>query len=109
MALIKCSECGKEVSSQAKVCPNCGKKINGSGQNIIILIILLIVQVALFVNGFFKVNLSEIIVSSILSIITLAISAKSLKNNKSISIIAIILSIPFKPSNTLTSVYYIGL
>ena len=35
MALIKCSECGKEVSSQAKVCPNCGKKINGSGQNII--------------------------------------------------------------------------
>lgn len=93
MALIKCSECGKEVSSQAKVCPNCGKKINGSGQNTIILIILLIVQVALFVNGFFKVNLSEIIVSSILSIITLAISAKSLKNNKSISIIAIILSI----------------
>lgn len=24
MALIKCSECGKEISSSAKVCPNCG-------------------------------------------------------------------------------------
>lgn len=26
MALIKCKECGKEVSSTAKVCPHCGKK-----------------------------------------------------------------------------------
>ena len=24
MSLIKCSECGKEVSSKAKSCPNCG-------------------------------------------------------------------------------------
>lgn len=24
MALICCSECGKEISDQAKVCPNCG-------------------------------------------------------------------------------------
>ena len=24
MALIKCPECGKEISSLAKVCPNCG-------------------------------------------------------------------------------------
>ena len=24
MALIKCSECGKEVSDKAKTCPNCG-------------------------------------------------------------------------------------
>ena len=27
MALIKCSECGKEISSEAKVCPNCGKPL----------------------------------------------------------------------------------
>src|SRR5437868_3445224 len=26
MALKKCRECGKEISSSAKVCPNCGKK-----------------------------------------------------------------------------------
>lgn len=24
MALIKCSECGKEISSKALACPNCG-------------------------------------------------------------------------------------
>ena len=24
MALIKCSECGKEISDQASACPNCG-------------------------------------------------------------------------------------
>ena len=28
MALIKCSECGKEVSSKAKSCPNCGYPIS---------------------------------------------------------------------------------
>ena len=27
MALIKCDECGKEISSSAKVCPHCGIKI----------------------------------------------------------------------------------
>lgn len=27
MALIKCSECGKEVSDQATACPQCGKPI----------------------------------------------------------------------------------
>jgi len=26
MAMVKCRECGKEVSSQAKACPNCGIK-----------------------------------------------------------------------------------
>lgn len=26
MALIKCSECGKEISSSAEACPNCGCK-----------------------------------------------------------------------------------
>ena len=24
MALIKCNECGKEISDKAKVCPHCG-------------------------------------------------------------------------------------
>lgn len=28
MALIKCVECGKEISSDAKACPACGKPIN---------------------------------------------------------------------------------
>ena len=28
MALIKCSECGKEISSNAKKCPHCGINVN---------------------------------------------------------------------------------
>lgn len=28
MALIKCSECGKEISDKAKTCPNCGNYNN---------------------------------------------------------------------------------
>ena len=28
MALIKCSECGKQISDKAKTCPNCGNQIS---------------------------------------------------------------------------------
>ena len=31
MALINCSECGKEISNRADKCPNCGNPINESG------------------------------------------------------------------------------
>lgn len=31
MALIKCPECGKEISDNAKVCPNCGRALKPSG------------------------------------------------------------------------------
>jgi len=30
MALIKCSECGKEISDKASTCPHCGNPINQS-------------------------------------------------------------------------------
>ena len=30
MALVKCPECGKEVSSNAATCPNCGTPIKGA-------------------------------------------------------------------------------
>jgi len=33
MALIKCPECGKQVSNQARACPNCGYPISGGGTN----------------------------------------------------------------------------
>lgn len=30
MALIKCSECGKEISDKAYTCPHCGAPLNQS-------------------------------------------------------------------------------
>ena len=34
MALVKCSECGKEISSNAKTCPSCGAKNNKNDDNV---------------------------------------------------------------------------
>lgn len=34
MALIKCPECGKEVSDRASACPNCGCPISGSSSSV---------------------------------------------------------------------------
>lgn len=31
MALIKCTECGKEISDKATTCPNCGAPVNAEG------------------------------------------------------------------------------
>lgn len=31
MALVKCSECGNEVSDKASACPGCGAPIGGAG------------------------------------------------------------------------------
>ena len=47
MALIKCSECGADISDKEKNCPNCGKKIeqtqkektNGNGGKILMVVI----------------------------------------------------------------------
>lgn len=33
MALVKCSECGKEISSKAESCPNCGNPMEEQGSN----------------------------------------------------------------------------
>lgn len=33
MALIKCNECGKEISDKAKVCPHCGTKYKSENEN----------------------------------------------------------------------------
>lgn len=53
MALVKCPECGKEISEKATVCPNCGyknrKQIRLDIKKIIIFtIILLVIGVAIF-------------------------------------------------------------
>lgn len=50
MALIKCDECGKEISNQAKTCPNCGfplKKPKKRTVNKKVLILVLLICVIL--------------------------------------------------------------
>ena len=64
MALIKCPECGKEISDTAKSCPNCGYTIHNKksflqflsdGTNciisIVINIVLSIIGIAMFSKG----------------------------------------------------------
>jgi hypothetical protein len=42
MAMAKCRECGKDVSSKAKTCPNCGvKRPSGRMSKFAILVLLL--------------------------------------------------------------------
>ena len=47
MAMVKCKECGAEVSNKAKQCPNCGKRKMGVGKIIGIVIAVLIVLAGL--------------------------------------------------------------
>ncbi|MEI6177143.1 MAG: zinc-ribbon domain-containing protein, partial [Verrucomicrobiota bacterium] len=49
MALIKCKECGKEISTSAKACPSCGaplKKRAGCGCLAVGLLAILIIGMA---------------------------------------------------------------
>lgn len=55
MALIKCEECGKEISENAKTCPNCGAKHETEEQKqtkIIIGVVVGIISLLLFFSGF---------------------------------------------------------
>lgn len=66
MALIKCTECGKEISSNAKTCPNCGNTIKqgeiekeitatisiAKKLAIVLIVVLSIIIVFFFVTGY---------------------------------------------------------
>lgn len=47
MALIKCPECGKEISNNAKTCPNCGHRLKPSAAIPILLTIAGILSILL--------------------------------------------------------------
>lgn len=52
MALVKCKECGKEISDQATSCPNCGCPIaKNKNDNTIIKILFLIIGIILLCWG----------------------------------------------------------
>lgn len=73
--LIKCKECGKELSDKADICPNCGIKNNiNQGTTIGLKIICFIIPIIGFI--IFAVNIlnkpkyaKQCLISSILSII----------------------------------------
>lgn len=48
MALIKCPECGKEISNNAKTCPNCGIKTKSRSLRIYIIFFTIIILCSLF-------------------------------------------------------------
>ena len=50
MAMKKCKECGADVSSSAKRCPNCGKKLKHTGR-IILGIFIAIIGIGIFGSG----------------------------------------------------------
>ena len=63
MALIKCPECGKEISDKAKKCPNCGYSNKKSGNvykvGIITIVVIVIIAMAVFFALKNRLNDSE--------------------------------------------------
>ena len=55
MAMVKCKECGKEISTSATECPHCGKKITKPlvviFEVIAIVLLLAVLWVALSMSG----------------------------------------------------------
>ena len=52
MALVKCKECGKEISNDAEVCPHCGKKVVSLGEALEALINFIKCVTVLFIIAF---------------------------------------------------------
>ena len=48
MALVKCRECGKEISADESSCPNCGYKNKKNNSKLIIIILSIVIVVLLF-------------------------------------------------------------
>ncbi len=63
MALIKCEECGKEISQKAELCPKCGRRvkklINKSKIIAILMLVILIIGISIGIATIVKNN-SEI-------------------------------------------------
>ncbi len=52
MALIKCKECGKEISDQAKTCPNCGRTRATKADKILYFVVTLIIALVVGITYF---------------------------------------------------------
>ena len=52
MSLVKCKECGKEISDTAKLCPNCGVQIKQKYNKRIKIIISVIILIVISIIGY---------------------------------------------------------
>jgi len=52
MALVKCKECGKEISKDAETCPHCGKKVVSLGEALDALFDVIKSGIVLFIIAF---------------------------------------------------------
>ena len=59
MSMIKCPECGNEVSSEAKSCPNCGKPMTKKNKHLGCLIGILVVIIIGIIIGLYNRSVSE--------------------------------------------------
>lgn len=57
MAMIKCPECGKEISNKAKTCPNCGRDMKWLSKRIVFIIKLIVAIIIGIMALFFGINL----------------------------------------------------
>lgn len=97
MSLIKCPECGKEISDKATICPNCGYPITNtnctdhdSGTNDTGLLISSIVLCVLGIISAFAINSGiMLLLPSILLILSVILSIKC---KKRISLISLLFS-----------------
>ena len=57
MALVKCVECGKEVSDKANACPNCGCPLSAMSTNGVVKIKIGVLKASTGLNGNQKVSI----------------------------------------------------
>jgi hypothetical protein len=62
MAMAKCRECGREVSSQAKTCPNCGVKRPAAGISKLSIGVLVIFGLGVLGAGMSPLRLKQLLI-----------------------------------------------
>lgn len=97
MAMIKCRECGKEISDMAETCPNCGwitqrgqtkSKAKGLAVDYMFCIVELIAGPLLFVSGLGKLSIFKMLLGALLaicgfvSLMIVSAKAKKLSENQ---------------------------
>lgn len=116
MALIKCPECGKEISDNAKACPNCGCALKSSSSSFALILISCVISALLLLVSFgglsnsfqyvmggsgsiaqlFQVAANDILIflGGVLSLIAAVMQIVSSRNkNKSLNTASVALSI----------------